>query len=376
VDSVKTITINPLPKVSDISFEIRLPANRIIDAGTAASICAGTDISVNSNYRDVSLWELVFTENNIEYQSSTSILRTHDNPSHNTAVSSATHFNVIRVVNKITGCENQDNSLLSALGINILIKSPVTILQAPVDAGICLPGGTVELNVVALGDASDTLTYRWLNQDNNIVGDKQNYTADDEGTYTVEVLGGCNIVTANAIITKDLPVIVQIRNHTLLVNNNPATNGGYKFIYYKWFKDGELIWENGGFEQKGGYYYTGGQNLDYKAVYQAVVMDENGVEHYTCPFTPIPLRVEAKVSSYPNPIKSSSPIVKVKADVSSEAELYGATIAIISPLGVMLDIINVSELVTEITLPNIPGTYIIQFRSEAVNQEFKTIVVE
>jgi hypothetical protein len=63
-----------------------------------------------------------------------------------------------------------------------------------------------------------------------------------------------------------LPLIVQLGNHTLLANNNAATNGGYKFVYYYWHKNGQHIKE-GAHSGNGGSYYTGGADLDATAEY-------------------------------------------------------------------------------------------------------------
>jgi hypothetical protein len=57
--------------------------------------------------------------------------------------------------------------------------------------------------------------------------------------------------------TRTLPLIKQLRSHTLLINNHFDTNGGNHFDYYRWYKDGQLLKE-GSHDGHGGSYYTGG----------------------------------------------------------------------------------------------------------------------
>ena len=76
-------------------------------------------------------------------------------------------------------------------------------------------------------------------------------------------------------------IAVQKFNNTLLINNNPKTNGGFKFVGYKWFKNDELIGEN--------QVYSAGNSatdlLDPNAKYHAEVTTEAGEVYQVCPIT-------------------------------------------------------------------------------------------
>jgi len=85
-----------------------------------------------------------------------------------------------------------------------------------------------------------------------------------------------------------LPLIVQLGNHTLLVNNNSMANGGYKFVYYYWYKDGQLLKE-GTHAENGGSYYTGGADLETGADYTVEAIDSEGNRHFSCPHRFVPL---------------------------------------------------------------------------------------
>jgi hypothetical protein len=161
----------------------------------------------------------------------------------------------------------------------------------------------------------------------------------------------------------------------LVANNNKTTNGGYEFQYYKWYKGGELLWENLGGKDKGGYYYTGGSNLSTDIDYWVIVKDVNGVEYRSCPFRPVLKAVPTSIQAYPNPISNATGTkVFVDVEIDDEAQLAGATIAIYSPSGAYLGIVPATGRVTVVTLPSITCVYVLQFRSNVITKEIKIIV--
>ena len=85
-----------------------------------------------------------------------------------------------------------------------------------------------------------------------------------------------------------LDIIIQKQNHTLVINNNKNTNGGYHFVYYEWYRidssgDTLLISNN-----DLGYYSTGrnDKNLDASSYYYAVLYADDSNLYYTKPFKP------------------------------------------------------------------------------------------
>jgi len=85
-----------------------------------------------------------------------------------------------------------------------------------------------------------------------------------------------------------LDLTVQVQNHTLVINNNKNTNGGYNFVHYEWYRvdsNGDtLLMSNNDL----GYYYTGGsdKDLDTSSYYYAVLYADNNNLYYTKPFRP------------------------------------------------------------------------------------------
>ncbi|MDL2262596.1 hypothetical protein LJC11_03725 [Bacteroidales bacterium OttesenSCG-928-I21] len=363
------IIVNPLPQTGDVSLVATLPDGMQITQGNNGFVCENSSVIITGSYTSAT-WEIVFSHNGTEYTIND------QNPTVSILVEDNTEIILISVSNTTTGCILSNYELLSGMNIRIDKKEQVSIVSAPQDARVCLPDGEAKLSIEVSGNAGDVYTYEWRNASGTVVGSQAELTVTEPGTYTVSVDGGCNVVTASAVVTVELPVIEQIRHHTLLVNNNPDNNGGYTFYYYKWYKNDELIWEGRGKEEKGGYYFTGGSNLDFYGEYWAVMMDEFGVEHRSCAFIPSPSATSVRIVSYPNPTSVSKPVVTVEVESSDKEILDGATIVVISPLGMQLDVIDVKDYKTEVRLPSVPGSYILQYRSSVMTKEIKTIVVE
>jgi hypothetical protein len=168
-----------------------------------------------------------------------------------------------------------------------------------------------------------------------------------------------------------LDVIVQKRNHTLIVNNNPESNGGYNFVKYIWFKDGvEIMPEN-----ELGYYYTQFNNfpdipaLDDKAEYYAELTDINGNTYVTCPYTPVML-TDFKINVYPNPVQAESTI-----NVDLEGLDWTVTsIGIYDAIGRLMLEVPAEANRTLVVMPRTPGTYIVKIKSAGVLKQTKIIV--
>jgi hypothetical protein len=362
-DSIQTITINPLPKAADIAFDIK--DNKTI-------VCYGETIELEASYlalvpQRTITWSLSYSDG-----SNSGVLSDIAPVSSigSIPVTAPTTYTVTSFTDG-NGCTNNNLPTLTA---SVALKAPVEITEAPIGGGICLPDGTLDLTVKVSSDASDNLTYIWTNAAGDTVGTDADYTATAAGVYQVKV-EGCNADSATATITEQLPIIVQKRNHTLVANNNASTNGGYEFQYYKWYKGGELLWENLGGKDKGGYYYTGGSNLSTDIDYWVIVKDVNGVEYRSCPFRPVLKAVPTIVQAYPNPTgQAANTQVYVDVEIDDEAQLSGASIAIYSPTGAYLGSVPVTGRITVVSLPSITGVYVLSFKSAAISKEIKIIV--
>ena len=174
-------------------------------------------------------------------------------------------------------------------------------------------------------------------------------------------------------INQCLPLIVQLANHTLLVNNNSETNGGYKFVYYYWYKNGVLIKEDA-HNEYGGSYYTGGADLDENAAYTAEAIDSEGNCHVLCPYRYVPLVTPVNVSIYPNPIQKNA-TVYIHAETSDISLLEDANVEIYDMLGNFLRKTNVNgQTVTPVDLPAKTGIYILKFKAKDYVTNIKLMV--
>ena len=291
------------------------------------------------------------------------------------------------VVTSIICNYNMDTTAISGA---ISVGSAVRILTQPVKQ-IAQKGDRVVLNVVAEGM---DLTYQWYKNGvamDNENSDQLNIILDIDGVneYYVKITDACGAVVVSDKVTAGtatddcLPIIDQKRNHTLVVNNNPEAvidggNGGYEFVYYTWYKNGELLKSDAGGKpgsfQKGGYYYTGGGNLNPKDAYYVVMRDVNNREYTTCVFYP-KIKILANVSAYPIPLGSlANYTITVDAEVSDPEMLAGATIDVYNSAGMFLGRKAVQGQYTQVSLPNVAGVYVLVFKSSEINKEIKVIV--
>ncbi len=172
-----------------------------------------------------------------------------------------------------------------------------------------------------------------------------------------------------------LDLIYQKLNNTLVINNNPQTNGGYEFAYYSWYKDDVKIAE-GNHDDLNGHYYTGGASLDPYAEYWVELIDLQGKRYRSCPFMPTIQTLTASLRAYPNPVRANaSHTVTVEIDGMEEAVLQTATIDVFSTAGTLIDRIGVegrSRIPVE--MPDATGAYLLQFKSNTENKGIKVIV--
>jgi hypothetical protein len=198
----------------------------------------------------------------------------------------------------------------------------------------------------------------------------------DCGDYYVQLLhkGDRNNSLWSVTGTTTLPLIKQLRNHTLLINNNPATNEKHSFSYYKWYKDGRLLKE-GTQSEHGGSYYTGGANLDADAVYMVEVTDADGKHYFSCPYNYTPVALPASVKVYPNPVSRDNSRVYVQVETSNEKLLEHAEVEVYSYTGRYYGKVQAKGQHTiPIDLPGETGVYILKFKSKELETGLKAVV--
>jgi len=173
--------------------------------------------------------------------------------------------------------------------------------------------------------------------------------------------------------TPCLPVVVQLSNHTLLVNNNSATNGGYKFVHYSWYKDGQLLKENT-HANNGGSYYTGGAELDENAEYTVQATDSDGKHHFSCPYRFVRMELPVSAIVYPNPIPRNTK-AHIKIETGDITLLKDAFVEIYNIAGQYVSRTNINgQTLTPLDLPAKAGIYIIRFRAKNCLKSIKVIV--
>jgi hypothetical protein len=174
--------------------------------------------------------------------------------------------------------------------------------------------------------------------------------------------------------TRTLPLIKQLRNHTLLADNNPSTNGGHSFTYYKWYKDGQLLKEDP-HDGHGGSYYTGGASLEADAVYTVEASDADGKYYFSCPYQYIPAVLPASVKVYPNPVRRDVARVRVEVETADETALEHAAVEIYSYAGQYYGKVEAKGLHSiPVSLPKESGVYILKFKSGEMETALRVIV--
>jgi hypothetical protein len=173
--------------------------------------------------------------------------------------------------------------------------------------------------------------------------------------------------------TRTLPLIKQLRNHTLLANNNPLTNGGHSFTYYKWYRDGEVLKE-GSHGEQGGSYYTGGASLDADAVYTVEAMDISGKHYFSCPYQYVPFASAINVSVYPNPVPRNA-TAYIQVETQDLSLLDDAVVDIYDLTGQYTGKTAINgQTVTSLDLPSKQGVYVLKFKAKDFIQTIKLVV--
>jgi len=174
-------------------------------------------------------------------------------------------------------------------------------------------------------------------------------------TVVITSQDSTNTLTYTIIVEKRFnfdDIGVQKFNNLFLVNNNPQTNGGYTFVEYEWYKNGEKA-------GSGQYYSAGNQAsdiLDKDAVYTVRMKTAAGDWLSSCSFR---FRSDASFSLgiFPNPVQAGGQL-NLKVNEPGEAR-----VRILTSTGVQVMESVVKGSPAEIKLPaEIPaGTYILQY---------------
>ncbi|WP_291285752.1 T9SS type A sorting domain-containing protein, partial [Flavobacterium sp.] len=164
-------------------------------------------------------------------------------------------------------------------------------------------------------------------------------------------------------------IVHQKFNNVLIVNNNPQTNGGYEFVSYQWFKNGQLIGT--------GQYFSAGDDLanklDLTADYSVKMTTKDGKVLQTCT-SKIKSQKSLEVKLYPNPVETGK-MLTVDADLP-EGDLENMQISLYSVTGQLITTVKSSTAQTQIQLPSTTESnmVLVVVESGNIKKSFKVLV--
>ncbi|MDM1368028.1 T9SS type A sorting domain-containing protein, partial [Myroides marinus] len=164
-------------------------------------------------------------------------------------------------------------------------------------------------------------------------------------------------------------IVIQKFDNTLLVNNNPQTNGGYRFIGYRWYKNDQLI----GTEQV---YSVGNKKedlLDLNALYRVELVTDKGEVLHSCAST-IRYTHTKNIQLYPNPVVKNG-VLEVAIDYPNTA-LDQMSASVYSLTGQFLFTVPLQGAVSKVNLPSnmVEGVYIMLIKIEGKTKTFRFMV--
>lgn len=189
--------------------------------------------------------------------------------------------------------------------------------------------------------------------------------------FTITSMDGTTTKEYNLIVEKRFEydkLISQKWNNLLTINNNKETNGGFNFVSYKWFKNGEEI----GRKQ----YYSAGKNatdhLDPTANYMAEVITDKGEVLHTCESRPV-IKKTASFLVYPNPANAGE-LITIDTGLTEE-NIQNGKLFVYSISGVLILQQEVKSPTPTFTLSK-SGTYVLKIVANSDLQFSSTIIVK
>ena len=233
--------------------------------------------------------------------------------------------------------------------------------------------------LIECSDDQDQVSVDFETETNATVNPSHNFTMETPtpGIYRQEVVitsqDGSTTQTYMVVIEKMFPffeIVEQKFDNVLLVNNNPTNNGGYRFVDYEWYQNGQFL----GNEQ----YYSAGpnttDNLDPDADYYVRMELENGDILQTC-IGNVTLVHDFSASIFPNPNESGKQLnVEIdEVQISAENPL---AIQLYSLQGIEVGNWRTNRNITTINLPEIlaAGVYIVKCTAGRNTRTFKLII--
>jgi hypothetical protein len=160
------------------------------------------------------------------------------------------------------------------------------------------------------------------------------------------------------------PLVLQRWDDVVVVNNNPANNGGYTFVSFQWYKDGVLI--PGATDQY--YQEIGGLSGNYSVMLGYKDANGNMVYIMTCDKY---FATKAVMRVMPNPAQTFQ-TVTIQAGLTDE-ELDGAVLDVYTVLGQHLRHIEIKSNTIKIEGFAVPGSYVGKITTGT--QEIKSVKI-
>ncbi len=233
---------------------------------------------------------------------------------------------------------------------------------------------TINFNMASgTPDAAFTVTYENGQVETGFISNNTatfatpNVPGDYNAVFNV---GGCdyNIIVRRPVndtdfSTDSVPFMMTRWDDVVIINNNPATNGGHHFISYQWYKNGELI--PGAIYKN--YQEVGGLNGYYSV--EVVSQDEATGETVTYRTCEQFFAGNSAIRVYPVPANIQQ-VVTVEIPMTA-AELEGAVLDIYDVTGSLVNHISKVEPVTKVSGFKAQGTYF--GRITTADNEMKTV---
>ena len=244
--------------------------------------------------------------------------------------------------------------------------NPITdIYVQPVQPAPVCEGETVTLSVTSEGSA--VLFYQWfkdgapLTTADNATALSQtlvitDITAKDAGNYYVQVTGACGMdesVHVDVVVYLS-NLVVQKKMNILMVNCNVATNGGYDFVGFQWYKNGVRLTG----EVMSNYQET--STINTTDVYYVVLTTSAGKMYRTCgtSFVTTATIDPIVITIAPNPVSAGGTITATVTGMST-TDLASLKYVLVNTTGRSMLSVK-GSVVTSITMPNMVGIYVLR----------------
>ena len=253
-----------------------------------------------------------------------------------------------------------ENTSFDADAVATVFVNSIEFTNTVFESGCDNPGWvTVDFTMTAGNpNAAFTVVYdNGLQASGNISNNTATFVAPTiPGDYdAVITIDGCSYDIVVRVLIGEfsfgdgtLPIMDQRWNDVVVVNNNPATNGGHIFVGFQWYKNGVAIpgatYSN--------YQEKGGLNGFYSV--ELIEQDANGnmVYYKTCEMY---FNSVSAVKVYPVPANVRQEIT-IELDLTSE-ELDGAVLDIYSVTGALVNHVTDLRPITKIEGFKAQGTY-------------------